>query len=423
MSGVFLIFECMKVIGKRIQEAAGYVIGLSTIALIIFNGFGLRGEYIVGYFLLLLVLVIWSCAVNKSQFTYKLPSIIYFNVKVSVLVGLVIWWVSLADYFLVELFKVTFIPLEDTAYWNVFFGMLIPVFIIFSCALFYFGTHNISYTWRILLLTGFGLASNANDLLYYRIFNIDFPENWSWVVQPRFLFGGEIVTIEVVYWIIICVLMGFVLSCLPLEAVFKEQRSIDKSRPRIAFELVIIGSLIFATIIGGSRAIPLVEENLSDIKKDVISNSLYEGLNTDLVGNETWEAHTLITDLNYYYLDKGSYPLSTGNCTEEWDSSINGFGFTTTLPIQDLPYDNENCTIDENSSVIMYYSDGQRFVIVLGADSSPLSHPNLYNPGTNDVEWFESGDYFGATWDWNTPMLVYMYEQGREVTNFEPANE
>ena len=414
----------MNTFAELLRNALAWIIAGCSVYLLFASGFGLAGYYLVYFFALLLGIFLWTALFQDHEHLFlSYKEILWVVVRFLVILGVLIFWVSVSDYYLVELVKILNFPLENTAYWRVFFGALVPAVITLFGVVYYTASNHLSNTLRMLVLGVYLLNSNLNDFAYYLLFNETLPEEWSWVVQPQFLFGTSPSTTEVALWTGLSLTMGILAAILPYEILVHDtlDSNYDFQKPRLAkfFEGVLLTAVVAGSAGFGSYFIPLLQDNLVQTQAAVtVRDPADQTLLTASTSTESILALTLIAELQEIYDTTGSYPLSTGNCREEWDSSTLGLPLNTVIPSSVSAVRAENCFLSPDTPAVMYYSRGTRFALLLPGDGTSPTHPNLYSPERRDVEWFDSGDYFWQTWDWNTPMLVYLYDAGQNVSEF-----
>lgn len=429
----------MDKVGELLRNPLAIYTYVTSSVLITSSGFGLNGKYLLVFFSSLLI-IFTTLALFQDNEHIGLPykSIFHFNIKIVILLLAALVWISISDFFLVELFKIYAIDISDTVYWNILFGSLVPFFLITSSILYFIGTSHISNSIRIVILSTFFLNSNLNDLLYYKLFSEALPNSWSWVTQPQFMFEGGVSTSELLIWTSVSLVLGIIASMFPYEILVwdKAEESFDfqKTNRQRFIEILVLIIFVVTNIVLAKTMIDRTKENLSDLRRNYnqqlqnTSQKIEQKLTKLSLSNSplnTGEqrltvAYEIIQNLQDQYQSNGQYPISIGNCNETWDSSANGLPFNTAERVFKDPAEinTENCFIDEENSRIMYYSDGNRFALVLNGQNID-KNSNLYLPNQNDVRWFESETYFQKDWGWNSQMLVYMFDRGTEVTNIE----
>jgi hypothetical protein len=403
------------------KNILSWLILVFSLYLVFLSGFGISGTLILTLFTFIVFLFIWLALFQDHEhisLSYK--SITSFVFKYFLILLIFMYWISLCDYYLVELFKIVNINIDKTVYWNVFFGALVGSLITLITFVYYSGSNHLSNSIRISVLAAFIINSNLNDLLYYIIYNQSLPQKWTWLHQPQFLFGDSITSTNVIIWCLISIVMGFVLALLPYEILVSD--SIDsnndfkKSKLGSEFEKIILFILVFASIgVGQYFFVPKIIKNLDNLKKEtyITAKDKAQSYNSASTSDDSILALQIIQELNKTYIQNGSYPISTSNCKDGWDSSFKS------LPIKtSIPYESKQCEISNSNKVVMYYSDGNRFALIMPGQNTSPQHPNLYSPGKRDVKWFDTSDSFYKSWNWDTTMLVYQYQKNIETTQF-----
>ncbi len=429
----------MEKIGELLRNTFAIYAYITAITLMALSGFGLSGKYLLIFFSSLLFIFIWHALFQDSEHVkLRYRSIFFFNLKIILVLLGIIAWVSITDYYLVELFKIYAIDISETAYWKIMFGGLIPVILTTFSVLYYIGSNHISNSIRILILSAFFLNSNLNDILYYKLFSEALPNNWTWVTQPKFLFSSSLTKNEVITWMIISLTFGIIAALFPYEILVwnkaEDSNDFKRTNRQRLIEIIILIVFTLSNIFFAGKVVTLTQVNLNKIRNEYskqlqnTSQKIEEQLNKLSLNNEPLNteeqrltiAFEIIQILQDGYRSTGEYPISTGNCNETWDSSNNGLPFNTVEKIFKDPAEinNDNCFLDQENSRILYYSDGQQFALLLNGQNIN-KNSNLYVPGTNDVSWFDSETYFNADWEWNTKMLVYMFSKGSEITNIQ----
>ena len=416
----------MTLLAEILRNACAWLIVGASVGLLFWTGFGVNGIALVYFFAALVGVFLLMALFQDDEHLYlSYHEIGWSLVRFLVLLGILGYWVTVADYYLVELIKLFGFSLEQTRYWPVFFGGLVPAALTTTGLTYYVASNHFSNTLRFLVLSVFFLNANLNDLGYYLLFGREFPETWSWVIQPQFLFGLNPTTLEVSLWAGLSIVMGILAALLPYEILILDalDTTFEFRKPRLAkfFEGWILGLSVAATIIFGSFLIPQLQDNLSQIQTDITwQNPTETSALSATASPESITALNLIATLQDTYQRTGAYPESTGNCREDWDSSQNGLPFSTPSL---APYGSQqNCFLDRDNQTIMYYSDGQRFTLLVPAANTAVNHPYYYLPRVKDVRWYDTPDFFWQTWSWDTPMLVYFFAEGEDVADFVSLN-
>ncbi|MCK5027562.1 MAG: hypothetical protein KAS07_04030 [Candidatus Pacebacteria bacterium] len=196
------------------------IILISALLLLSAAGHGLSGLYLVVFFVFLtMIFSIFYFIQKKDGGENKWYRFLKFNYEIEVflLVILALVWISLIDFFLVETFKTLQFDFSDNTYWVVMFGGVAPMFFTIIAMSFFVGTYHISHTVRIIVLSAFLLNANLNDLMYYKLFKLPFPDEWPWLYQPRFLFGEHVSSPELFVWVSIATIMGMIAFAFPYE--------------------------------------------------------------------------------------------------------------------------------------------------------------------------------------------------------------
>jgi hypothetical protein len=408
------------------------------------TGNGLNGIHL----LILFIISITPVFLTKLFFHNKVKKIdFHFNIAtLALLVGL-ITWVSLVDYFFVEIFKITTANLLENSnvYWLLLFSG-ITAFFIYSIVVFYFViTRNLQNTIRFLLVSVFILNSALNDFLYYILFNIPLPNEWSWIYQPRFIFGEIITTPQLMFWSLGVFLATVIIYLTPFELLTPNQmenETTDHSKKWVDY-IIVIGFFIigvyhvifFVPKVKGvirdlNTEINLKIDTTNQILKDKVStNELsadqYKKLSSEIYTSKLKVLEDIQKYLTIEYTKNGTYPVSSGNCTQKWDSSNIALPFNNFTPKDPLDKGSA-CDFKDDSNPILYYSDGTSYAILMSAQgieniNSYISATNnyLYIPKKRDVLWFQNEQTrFWRDWQWSSQMIVYMVISEKEVTTF-----
>jgi hypothetical protein len=407
----------------------------SSVSLLFYAGFGVDGRFVV-VFGIVLGLFLFIQGLRKRAIT---PSSIKNSLQIGglyyLVFGLLLYWLSIVDYYFIEVFKKIGLDLTDNTYWVLYFGILIPVVIVLINIAYYIGSRNKAHSVRFLVISSFLYNANINDLLYYAIFRQPFPDSWTWLSQPKYLLGSSINTSQVFLWASICVLFSLFALVYPFEELTKEKNKLiladisgKKARVRIASHYLMLMILFVISFVATPSLVSKVttsldaipSRRLTPLKQIDLTNTLSPNYNTEVQKQRIDNINEINSYLDAYYSINGFYPKSSGNCTESWDSSYNGLSFK--IRGQDIHDPEEikatKCYLEPNNKTILYYSDGTSYALVVDGQMFDNKAQNLYNPDINDVYWFNTDTLFGKTWNWKQKMLVYMFKNGTEITKF-----
>jgi hypothetical protein len=371
---------------------------------------------------------------------------IHFDFTTLFLILLLVIWVSVIDYFFVEIFKITTASLleDSSSYWLLLFSGIIPLFV-YSFVTFYFViTRNLSNTIRFILVSIFILNSALNDFLYYWLFNIDLPDKWTWLYQPRILFGETITTEQLYIWMGLNLFAVIVIYLTPFEAITPDNLEVsDAGHQKKWIDYMILSILLFGGTWHALTFVPIIKNEIKKIDNEINLNiknnqELLDIVNSQdkypefyiTVSKNVYNAKIELLDsvtqyLSEYYSNNGSYPTSTGNCIQQWDSSSIELPFSTFQP-KDIFPEGEKCDFSDNSNPILYYSDGTMYALLVSAQGLELLNNTLseednflYIPEKRDVMWFQNeSSYFWKSWKWSSPMIVYMVISEDNITTF-----
>lgn len=419
------------------------LITIASITLLGMTGRGLSGIYLVGFIIfLLLVFIVLLFLHDKEALRYKMSDKIVLGLEILMISIVVMFWISIIDFYFVEMFKNLKFNLDDNTYWVVFFGGLIPIFFAVISVVYFLGSFHFSNTVRILIFFAFLSNSNLNDFLYYLLLDQSLPSLWPWVCQPVFLFGDSITTVQLLLWTISSILMGFIAFVLPYEALtvdFLDDLSDEKrSTKGKMFQLGFVFIFSVAGILYAYNIIPKIKESVylsSPLTQAILkgevetnsSNNFPEAENNyaELDKERILLAEKIIDYLNTYYDENKIYPVSKGNCINEWDSSFTGLSFVVDgIELKDPEQEkSKKCDYTQASKNILYYSDSKRFALLMPGMTISRDYQNIYIPSHRDVYWFDEDLMFFRDWSWNASMIVFMYEKGDEVTKFNDLDE
>jgi hypothetical protein len=177
--------------------------------------------------------------------------------------------------------------------------------------------------------------------------------------------------------------------------------------------------LITSKITTAINSIPT--RRFTPLKQVDLVNTLSPNYNIEVQRQRIDNVNEINSYLDAYYSINGLYPKSSGNCTESWDSSYNGLSFK--IRNQDIHDPEEikatKCYLEPNNKTILYYSDGNSYALVVDGQMFDDKNQNIYNPDLNDVYWFNTDTSFAKSWNWKQKMLVYMFQNGKEITKFK----
>jgi hypothetical protein len=412
----------MNALGELIRSGVVItVIGILT-GMLFYTGFGISGSIFIWLFAVLISVFVWMALFQDHEhIELNYRKITWFTCKTLLILGLYVCYISIIDYYLVELIKLLNLPLENTVYWKVFFGGLVPASIVVWVYGYYSASNHLSNAIRILILSVFILNSNLNDFLYYLFFGKELPERWTWLIQPKFMFGESFTSLELSFWTLGAILMGLIGALFPWEILvanildstydFKKSKKAELIESFVLLVILVVGSVFLMYTRN------FIIDNLQTLEKQLISRTTNPKSETGL---GAWQALALRTELTSIYERTGAYPISTGNCIDNWDSPLQGLPWeVTSISLEN--YKSSECNFTpESSGTLLYFSDGTRYALLLDGTSVGTTHPNLYTPRVRDVFWFDSStDSFWQTWSWDSNMLVYMIDSEKEVTRFE----
>jgi hypothetical protein len=429
---------------KKIIKTILLLLILSAVLLMLgMTGRGLSGLYLVLLTLFLLIIFLFLVfRHDREVVNYKISDKLFLFAEIFLISFVVIFWISINDFYFIEMFKNFGFDFADNTYWVVFFSGTVPIIFTIIAVVYFLGSYHFSNTLRILLLAVFITNSNLNDFLYYLIVNEPLPEVWPWLHQPSFLFDASINTLQLFIWTIFSIVMGFIVFLLPYEALTidyfddlaDDKRTIKKKLYHLAFVILFCGLSIYYAY----TMIPIIKTSVQangPIAQAMLSGEVKKRVDKVFPEAESYFseadksrielAKNIINYLNSYYELKGRYPASKGNCMKDWDSSFYSFPFY----IKDFnlvdPEQKKSlkCDFTEKSKNILYYSDSKRFALVFSGETIPDGYTNLYIPGRRDVYWFSEDVLFFRDWNWNNKMIVFMYEKGGEVTIFSDLEE
>jgi hypothetical protein len=424
------------------------VVGILSIVLLVFVGQGISGAYIVGFFILLVLATFLATTLKirraKSANTSEVIPYVKFGFEAEslMLVGGLLLWITLLDFFIIETFKLLNYSFATNTYWVILFGGIVPVAVVAMALAFYIGSQNMANTLRLVILSLFVFHSNVLDLLYYKLFSHPFPTSWPWLYQPKFLFGDAPSTHGVIAWVVIGLVMAVVSFILPYENFTPDKIDLkyDANLPKFnkRLNITLVACFFLFVIVYAIPMIGNIKNSLSvqqtatygtPVHTDLaISKSDFEPQTSDATVNTVstrfTDAQKIISLLNDDFNKKGAYPVSKGNCDEQWDSSYNKLPFEVDgAQVKDPEQASaKDCKLTKDSKNIWYYSDGNSFALMMSGEAVPASHnQNVYTPGTRDVRWFTKDILFYRDWKWNggIPFLVFMYVKGNEVTTFQ----
>lgn len=402
----------------------------------IFAGFGLDGRFIVGSGIIFTLFFGIQVARKKAITLVSIKHSLQIGGLYYLIFGLLLYWVSIADYYFVEIFKKTGLDLADNTYWIVYFGLLIPVIIVLINFAYYVGSRNKAQTVRFLVISSFLYNANLNDLLYYAIFRQPFPDKWTWLIQPKYLFGDTINTPQVFLWSLICVSFSIIALLYPFEELTQEKTRLiladisgKKTRVRLTSYYMIIILLFIISFATTPFIVQKINTSIDTIptrkytplKQVDLTNTLSPNYKLEVQKQRIDNVNEINSYLDAYHSINGLYPKSSGNCRESWDSSYNGLPFK--IRGQDIRDPEETkatkCYLENNNKTILYYSDGNNYSLIVDGQMFDDKNQNIYNPDINDVYWFDTQTQLGKDWNWKQKMLVYMFKDGKEITKFK----
>ena len=421
---------------SAIHQILSILFIVTSVSLISFAGFGLDGRFVIAFGAVITLFFLIQSARKKAITVYSIRESAQVGGLYYIIFGLLIYWVSIADYYFVEVFKKTGIDLADNTYWVIYFGLLVPVIIILINLAYYIGSRNKAHTIRFLVISSFLYNSNINDLLYYAIFRLPFPDKWTWLVQPRYVFGENITTWQVFAWALICTVFSLLALFYPFEELTREKKKLllsDLSGKQTVFRLtsqyLILIAMIGGTFIVTPSVVTKVNSGIASIpirrftplKQVDLVNTLSPNYNLEVQKQRIDKVNEINSYLDAYYSINSKYPKSAGNCIENWDSSYNGLSFK--IRGQDIHDPEEvkatKCFLEGNNKTFMYYSDTKSYALVVDGQVFDDKNQNIYNPLINDVYWFDTDTTFAGTWNWKQKLLVYMFREGTEITKFK----
>jgi hypothetical protein len=408
----------------------------SSIGLMVFAGFGVDGRFVTGFGIIFTIFLCIQAARKKAITLVSIKHSLQTGGLYYLIFGLLLYWISIADYYFVEVFKKTGLDLADNTYWVVYFGFLIPTVIVLINFAYYIGSRNKAQTVRFLVISSFLYNANINDLLYYAIFQQSFPDKWTWLTQPVYLFGRSINTSQVFLWATICILFSFAALLYPFEELTKEKTRLiladisgKKTQIRLASYYILILTLFAASLAITPFAVQRINNSINSVpsrkytplKQVDLTNTLSPNYNLAVQKQRIDNVNEINSYLDAYHSINGLYPKSSGNCRESWDSSYNGLSFK--IRGQDIHDPEEpkatKCALEENNKTIFYYSDGSNYSLLVDGQMFDDKNQNIYNPNLNDVYWFDTQTLLGKDWNWKQKMLVYMFKNGTEITKFK----
>jgi hypothetical protein len=411
----------------------------ASLALLYFTGRGLSGVFVLLFFLFLLLVFLLSGHLRSKEILNKgLAKKSLLLVQLFLLASVTIAWLSINDFFFVEMLKNFAFDFSDNTYWIIFFSGILPIIFISFPIIYFLGSRNPGNSIRILVFLSIFANSNLNDILYYRLLGEPFPELWTWLYQPAFIFGSELRTSQVIIWCLLTILMSLFAFFLPYEALFnKEAEEEERERPYSKLSLFVVIVFSVASMLVAYDTIPKIKNSLfvnGPAFKNQQNEELVEKIRKSFPdSDESFSAldierielaKKIIFQLNDGYFKDKTYPLSQGNCVNKWDSSFADLPFSVDgQKVMDPGATiNDSCDFAKGAKNILYYSDGQRFALLLDGDTIPKDYENLYIPGERDVYWFDEDIRFYRDWSWNDKMIVFMYKKGEGITVFaDPA--
>lgn len=417
---------------------------VASVALLGMTGRGLSGIYLIGFITFLLAVFMVLVFLHDKEITnYQISDKLILGLEVMMISVVVIFWISIIDFYFVETFKNLGLNLKDNTYWVVFFGGLIPIFFSIISVVYFLGSFHFSNTIRILAFFAFLSNSNLNDFLYYILLNQPLPSEWTWIYQPAFLFGNTITSPQLLFWTILSLVMGLIAFLLPYEALttdYFDDLSDEKRSPKEKrFQLFAVLILSISGIIYAYSIIPKIKmsidlnspirqaESLNQSIKDSLGN--FPRAHADFAKSDKDRielSEKIVNYLNNQYADNKHYPISSGNCINDWDSSFISLPFTLEDGRSFHDPDqvqSHNCDFTGQSKNILYYSDGKRFALLMPGETIADDYKNIYIPAKRDVYWFNENVGFFKDWKWDVRIMVFMYERGKEVTTFTNSVE
>lgn len=179
-----------------------------------------RGWYFLIYFVYLLILL-----ALQNIFIHKIPfHKINFSFDVEALIALavIMVFVSLVDFSVVETFKkLPDFPYNST-YWRNLFNIFLPILWVVMGFMFHLGGGRVGATLKIIIAGFYVEYSALNDFLYYLLNGERLPDKWTWIQAPQFIFGYSITTGQLALWLIIMLIFTFIILLLPLDSFIKD---------------------------------------------------------------------------------------------------------------------------------------------------------------------------------------------------------
>lgn len=410
----------------------------SSVFLLGMTGRGLSGAYLVGLLLFLLIIFLaLAFQHDKEIVSYRVSDKLLLCFEILLVSIVAVVWISIVDFYFVEMFKNLGLDLNDNTYWVIFFGGIIPIFFAIIAVVYFLGSHHFSNTIRILIFFVFFANSNINDFLYYILLNEPLPKLWTWIYQPIFLFGNSITTVQLVCWSALALAMGFIAFLLPYEALTLDNldnlTNNKRTKGEKISELLLVIIFSVASIYYAYTIVPKIKQSVqtnnpvtqATLRQESIDQAeeKFPEPKSDYAKADKERidlANKIINYLNNYYVTNNSYPISKGNCISKWDSSSKVLPFSiegVTLADPEQGKGKE-CDFNGGSKNILYYSDSKRFALLMPGDTIPDDYANIYIPVQRDVYWFNDDVLFFRDWSWDNRIIVYMYNKGVGVTHF-----
>ncbi len=164
------------------------------------------------YLILLLLLhteLVHGLRFFKARFSFEIEILIIFIILLTV--------IAMLDFSVVETFKkISNFP-YDSSYWYNLFNILIPLICAAVGTAYYLGKRSIGDGIKIFLAGLYMGYSALNDYLYYLLNSAGLPDKWTWLATPRFLFGVDITTNQLIVWTVIMMSMALIILSLPLD--------------------------------------------------------------------------------------------------------------------------------------------------------------------------------------------------------------
>ncbi len=181
------------------------------------------GIYFLGYFCYILLLFALYRKFTRNSLRRK--NTLQFTLAIVAVISAILISVSFLDFTVVETFKKISPFPQNSPYWMDFFNHLLPVV---WCALgftYWLGSRSAAGAVKIAIAGVFLEYSAFNDFLYYLLHGVSLPQRWPWIEMPQFLFGNNITTGQLVFWLIAMFVMAVTILLLPFDAFFVREDS------------------------------------------------------------------------------------------------------------------------------------------------------------------------------------------------------